>query len=249
MQKIVLLLITVLSILLAAVWAEAAGTKIKLFVNQQEIKLNTGAILQDGRVLVPLRFVAEAFNAKVVWDNQSKSVAIEEKNLGDAYLKGQMAKEPGISNNLIKPAALKAILDDDKDNHLTDYREGHDGGDNIANDPLVIDVRSYDSYSEAHIPGAIWIDSAGNMAEGGNVAKLKALLAEHVRKGGLESIVLCCYTGNTSGLVAGVLGAQGLPVKNLMNGFDVGWRGTKTIDKPIEASMETLAGETIYCGG
>jgi hypothetical protein len=34
-------------------------------------------MIQNGRTMVPLRFVAEAFNAKVSWEKDTRTVVIE----------------------------------------------------------------------------------------------------------------------------------------------------------------------------
>lgn len=237
--------------LFAAVCAEAAGTAIKLVINDQPAVVEPGPMLNKGRVFVPVRFIAEHLGAQVQWNDKNRAVIINFQQ-GDRYLKGQnnaSGTNTGISNNFISASELKNILDDDKDNNLADYRPGHNGGDQIANDPLVVDVRQQSDYKAKHIPGAVWIESAENMAESQNIQKLKSLLDEHVAGGGKKEIVVYCYTGNTSGLVAGVLGAQGLPVKNMSFGFDIAWEGTKRADNAIRAPMENSGGKTIECGG
>lgn len=248
LKKIVLLLAGI--ILLGSGWAQA-GEAVKLLINGVQAEGEPSPLLKDNRVFVPVRFVSEQLGAQVTWDGENKTVVIEDQR-GDRYLKGEnnpSAQGKGIGGNLLSPAELKKILDDDNDNDLADYRPGHNGGDQPGNDPLIVDVRKKTDYDAAHIPGAVWIAPAENMAEKQNVAELKRLLAEHVARGGQNEVVLYCYTGNTSGLVAGVLGAQGLSVKNLMYGFDIGWRGTKQVDRPVYAPMENSGGKTLYCGG
>ena len=173
------------------------------------------------------------------------------KDEGDRYLKGQnfsSGTDLGIINNLINASDLRNILDDDRDNELADYRQGHNGGDQITNDPLVVDLRKKEDYDTRHIPEAVWVAAAENMAEAQNVQKLKSLLEKHIADGGKNEIVVYCYSGNTSGLVAGVLGTQGLPMKNLMYGFDIAWRGTSNAYNPIYAPMEDSNGQKQLCG-
>jgi rhodanese-related sulfurtransferase len=232
------------------VYVEAADKPVGLIVNDRQIGVEPQPFIQDGRVFVPVSFIAEELGAQVVWDEENHSVCINQ-NQGDRYLKGQNISTTGmgIKNNLIKAVELKDILDDDKDDDLADYRNGHSGGDILANDPLVVDLRKKEDYDARHIPGAAWIAEAEIMAEMQNVQNLKSLLEKHVADGGKNEIVLYCGTGNTSGLVAGVLGAQGLPVRNLMYGFDIAWRGTNMADDPIYAPMEDSDGHKYLYGG
>ncbi|MTI80486.1 MAG: sulfurtransferase [Firmicutes bacterium] len=231
--------------------AEASSKVVKLLINNQEAPVEPGAMLSEGQVYVPLRFVAEQLGVQVQWDEQETTVNIKQLQ-GDNFLNGKnhnTGDSPSIMNNLIKARDLRDILDDDNDRMLADYREGHNGGDNKANDPLVIDLRKKEDYDEAHIPGAVWVAPSKNIAEIENVLKIKKLLAKHVASGGKNEIVLYCYTGNTSGLATGVLGVQGLPVRNMMYGFDIAWRGTKYVDRPIKADMEDSNGAIKKCGG
>ena len=244
-------IMAVLFLLFSATCVQAFEKGLSLIVNGKNITLNPSPLIFDGRVFVPIRSVAEELGAQVNWDPVSRTVVVEQSQ-GNRYLKGlnnETDKDKGIMANLAKAVDLKSVLDDDMDNHLADYRDGHNGGDQINNDPLIVDVRKQDEYDSAHIPGAVWIAPAENMGETPNINKLIDLLSEHKARGGKNEIVVYCYTGNTSGLVAGVLGAQGLPVKNLMYGFDIGWRGTKHPEKAVLAPMEDSGGKTTECGG
>ncbi|WP_159887526.1 copper amine oxidase N-terminal domain-containing protein [Paenibacillus puerhi] len=45
-------------------------------VDGQSVELDTKAVIQEGRMLVPLRFVSEALGVKVVWDHEAYTVKI-----------------------------------------------------------------------------------------------------------------------------------------------------------------------------
>lgn len=45
--------------------------------NLEPIELNVGAVMIDGRTLIPVRAVSEAFGCAVTWDQESKTVKIE----------------------------------------------------------------------------------------------------------------------------------------------------------------------------
>jgi len=242
--------ILAIALLFTGVYAEAAVKSVKLFIDNQLMMVEPGSILSNGQVYVPIRVVAEHFGAQVQWDDKNNAVLINQQQ-GDLYLKGQNVPggSSGIMNNLVKAAELKDILDEDGDGELADYRNGRSGGDDIANDPLVVDIRNQTDYDTSHIPGAVWITGVERIAEQDSIDQLNNLLNEHVKNGGKKEIVLYCYTGNTSGLAAGVLGAKGIPVKSMMYGFDIAWQGTKSADKAIRADMEDSGGNTIGCGG
>lgn len=233
------------------VYAEAADKKIGLLVNNRQIPIEFQYFFHEGHLFVPIRAIAEELGAQVYWDDKNYSVVISQDQ-GNLFLKGQNSSNVtglGINNNLIKAIDLKDVLDDDKDNNLADYRQDQNGGDRIDNDPLVVDLRKKEEYDIRHIPGAVWIDSSENMAEIENIKLLKNMLNEHITNGGKNEIILYCYSGNTSGLVTGVLGTYGLPVKNLTYGFDIGWRGTSTAYYPIYAPMEDSNGQKHLCDG
>jgi len=243
---------TLIGILIFSVaCAEAANKTVGLIVNSSQVSVEPQPLISNGQVFVPVRFIAEELGAQVIWDEKNNSVLINRDD-SDRYIKGQNfsnGKNLGIMNNLIKASDLKEILDDDKDNDLADYRDSHSGGDLLSNDPLVVDLRKKEDYDALHIPGAVWVAAANNMAEAQNVQILSGLLKKHITNGGKNEIVVYCSTGNTSGLIAGVLGAQSLPVRNLMYGFDIAWRGTSKPDYSIYAPMEDSSGQKHLCGG
>ena len=53
-----------------------AGASIKMFYNGQEIKADISPINMNGRILAPVRALAEAMGAKVNWDKESNQVNI-----------------------------------------------------------------------------------------------------------------------------------------------------------------------------
>ena len=61
-------------------------TTIELWINQKKAKINgkdytldAPPIIVNGRTLVPVRFIAEGFNAEVNWDNKNQIVTITRK--------------------------------------------------------------------------------------------------------------------------------------------------------------------------
>jgi rhodanese-related sulfurtransferase len=228
-----------------------AENQINLVVDGESFSVEPAPAIINSRVFVPIRFAAETLNCEVNWDAENRAVVIT-RSAGSKYLRG--LNDPAVTTgdimrNLVKSTELRDALDDDGDRDLADYREGHNGGDFIGNDPLIVDLRSKQDYDAGHIPTAVWVDTAPNIAEPQNVNSLKDLLNAHIQKGGKDEIVLYCYTGNTSGLACGVLGAQGLNVKTLRFGYDIAWVGTKTADRPVRATVEDVYGKASECGG
>ncbi len=251
-----LCLILLLCFLLASLapsWAGAGGKSVRINVDGEDWAALPPPIMIENRVFVPLRAIAAVLGADVAWNAASRTVNVRTPvKQGELYLQGlgnRGAEQPGIEKNFITAAALHDLLDDDRDGDLADYRKGHSGGDTIANDPLVVDVRARCDYDTAHIPGAIWVAEAAAMGKKENEEELRRLLANHVNKGGKDQIVLYCYTGHTAGLVAGVLGTRGVNVKNLAYGFDIAWTGAKTAPTPLKAPVEDKSGRSYVSAG
>lgn len=237
----------------AASWAGAASKSIRINVDGEDWAALPPPIMIENRVFVPLRAIAAVLGADVAWNAASRTVNVRTPvKQGELYLQGlgnRGAEQPGVAKNFISATALRDLLDDDRDGDLADYREGHSGGDTIANDPLVVDVRARCDYDTAHIPGAVWVAEAAAMGKKENEEELRRLLANHVNKGGKDEIVLYCYTGHTAGLVAGVLGTRGVNVKNLAYGFDIAWTGAKTAPAPLRAPVEDKSGRSYASAG
>lgn len=53
------------------------------YINEQEVTLDVPAGLENGRTIVPLRFISEAFGSKVDWDGESSTVVIEDEDEDD----------------------------------------------------------------------------------------------------------------------------------------------------------------------
>ncbi|MEW6183655.1 MAG: rhodanese-like domain-containing protein [Bacillota bacterium] len=253
MRKLIIVgTLVVLTLIMVGAACALAAKPIKLIVDGENVSVQPPPSMISSRVFVPIRFVAETLGAEVYWDAGNTAVVVNQGNRAGMYLKGRndpLAADQGIGGNFISSQELKDILDDDNDRDLADFRDGHNGGDLAGNDPLVIDLRAEADYEAGHIPTAVWVDAAENMSDAQNVKALKDLLQEHVDKGGKSEIVLYCYTGNSSGLVCGVLGAMGLNVRNMRFGYDIAWAGTKSADRAVRATIEDKDGNTRTCGG
>lgn len=61
-------------------YPSVASETIKLIINNQEIQCDTPPQIINGRVMVPVRFVAEPLGATVEWDGENKVVRITRKD-------------------------------------------------------------------------------------------------------------------------------------------------------------------------
>ncbi|ALS29081.1 copper amine oxidase [Paenibacillus sp. 32O-W] len=124
---------TILAVALVSGAAVASGP-IKLFVNGKEIRSDVAPVVEKGRVLVPIRWVAEALGADVKWDKNSQSVRIEDQGgqsasqrleLIERFYAPESAKEAAetwaeavkqrngaVQYSLLSPEAQKATIDE-----------------------------------------------------------------------------------------------------------------------------------------
>lgn len=250
-QRSVLIAGGLVFVLLFASWALAGGNPVKVLVNGEEVGFDQVPVILKGRVLIPIRAVVEKMGAEVAWDEQNQVVSVSTTQ-GGRYLSGKndsYASQQNIHTNFIKASDLLVVLDDDKDGFLCDYRPGGNGGDSIANDPLVLDVRNKSDYDSGHVPGALFIAGAGEMGKVENIKALRDALNAHVAKGGKNEVVVACYTAHTAGLLCGVLGTHGFNAKNLRFGYGITWEGTKQADLPIYGPMEDKDGKLVTASG
>lgn len=62
----------------AAVYGQYQGYDIvKVLVNGKEVKSDVPAVIMNGRTMVPLRFVSEAFGANVGWDDSTATATVK----------------------------------------------------------------------------------------------------------------------------------------------------------------------------
>jgi len=115
---------------------------------------------------------------------------------------------------IISSKELLSILDDNGDGEIAVTP-----GDNIVNDPLILDLRSYQDYETNHIPGAIWICNWDEIMKKENLEELKNKLFEHR---GAKYVVVYDYNGKCSGIVTAFLAAAGFEVRNL-GGYCTEW--------------------------
>lgn len=72
-----IIIMAVIFVLTTALVASAyALAPIRIVINNDELESDVAPVLENGRVLVPLRVIAEKFNAEVVWDAENNTVLI-----------------------------------------------------------------------------------------------------------------------------------------------------------------------------
>jgi len=84
-------------VILVGIFATAAfaGNPIKLIVNGQEVKPDVSPQIIDGRIMVPIRWVAEALDADIQWDEQQRIVRIDFGELPQSIREKWQYPKPG----------------------------------------------------------------------------------------------------------------------------------------------------------
>jgi len=52
---------------------------LKINVNGKQISLDTEPFVYNGRTFVPVRFISEALNKEVIWNDDTKTIDINDK--------------------------------------------------------------------------------------------------------------------------------------------------------------------------
>jgi outer membrane protein assembly factor BamB len=82
------------------------GSK-KAKIDGKDYNLDTPPIIINGRTLVPVRFIAEGFNAEVKWDNKTRKVTIMDNNTTiELWINQTKAKIDGKDYNLDTPPII-----------------------------------------------------------------------------------------------------------------------------------------------
>jgi len=55
------------------------------YINDKEVTMDTGPEIVNGRTMVPLRFLAEALDGTVIYDQEEKSIVIQSKDFIDSF--------------------------------------------------------------------------------------------------------------------------------------------------------------------
>ncbi|MCX7749909.1 MAG: copper amine oxidase N-terminal domain-containing protein [Clostridia bacterium] len=97
--------------------AKKDGKEIKLkidskiaYVNGVEVQLDVPAMIVNGRTLVPARFISESLGAKVDWNDQRKTVLIEEPDVLVLF-PGQIECMKGVLNFEQEVSSVKVEID------------------------------------------------------------------------------------------------------------------------------------------
>ncbi|MBU5669439.1 NEAT domain-containing protein [Peptoniphilus sp. MSJ-1] len=85
---------------------KASKSDIKIIVNNKEIKPETPAYIENGRTMVPLRFISEALGEKVDWKNETKTVVIGD-NKASLVIGSKEIQANGKNITIDSPAVIK----------------------------------------------------------------------------------------------------------------------------------------------
>ncbi len=103
------LLIAVLVLLPSPGVAGEAGDRpgVQVFINQIEIQFTTPPLLEEGRVVVPLRAILEVLGSEVHWDEENKRVMASYRGRTiTIYLEDSLAEIDGESIDMNPPASV-----------------------------------------------------------------------------------------------------------------------------------------------
>lgn len=148
-------------------------------VNGKTVKLDTPAVIQNGTTFVPLRFIAEALKAEVVWDGAARTILIgskESKGIDYAALVYE-------SKNLPKLANVDLVSKYDQSVVLLSTNQGQGSGVVIGKDLILTNYHVMENASVAYavtlggaqheIAGVVVSDEKADLA----IVKLKEKLA------------------------------------------------------------------------
>lgn len=135
--------------------------------NARDIEINTPARIVEGRTLVPLRAVSEAFDCDVVWDGDTRTVTItSEEPIGKpAYTEKLMSQLPQGENYVVSPFSLKMAMmmaangaEDETQKEILDAFGIKDiNGFNAYSKQLISDLNA-DEKAEVNIANSIWFN-------------------------------------------------------------------------------------------
>lgn len=93
-KRIIMASILAALIFVGAATYVVAKQHIRLFVNGSEVKTEVAPLITDGRVMVPIRTVAEILGRNVQWNDRKSEISIEDqKKLLTQYAKGNQKVE------------------------------------------------------------------------------------------------------------------------------------------------------------
>lgn len=100
-----------------------------LHTDTDTLRLDTKAIIRDGRTYLPVRAVMEGFDAQVGWDSDTRAVIIQRDGRSEATYKGVADHTLGMSQNTIRNryGAPDKILASAYGFDWWVYRNGYDG--------------------------------------------------------------------------------------------------------------------------
>lgn len=108
MKKLVTLLLALIMIFVAT---GALASNISVLVNGEEIVFDRAPEIQDGKVLIPFRFVAEKLGGVVAWDGETKTVFT---NMGSTISTMQIGNKSLFVNDSVISADVAPIISVDR---------------------------------------------------------------------------------------------------------------------------------------
>ena len=114
-----LLLALIAATALAMTFSAAAdGTVVQLtigsttaYVNGQAVTLDVAPVIEGGRTLMPLRFIAEAVGAEVAWDGATSTATFTRGEVKPAASAPQASAQNAAYENAVKENCIRFLLD------------------------------------------------------------------------------------------------------------------------------------------
>ncbi|KAF1085012.1 hypothetical protein SPSYN_01148 [Sporotomaculum syntrophicum] len=169
------------------------------FLNEEVIRLDALAKVIQGRTMVPLRFVSEAFGAEVEWDAVSRTVQINQAgqpeleaaapddvhSIAWEFIKNDIAHYRGFESSSVK-------IIDSKITRLALVKKFEQ----LADTPIYVYALEYrllpDDLSKVVLAGGMQVDEAGWLMETCSMGSPQLVIS---RKGGKTSLIGILWTG------------------------------------------------------
>lgn len=138
--------------------------------NARDIEINTPARIVDGRTLVPLRAVSEAFDCDVQWNGDTKTVTITSAESAPSepdYTEKMLSQLPQNENYIVSPFSLKMAMmmaangaEDETQKEILDAFGIKDIKEFNANAKQLIADLNDDEKAEVNIANSIWFNKS-----------------------------------------------------------------------------------------
>lgn len=126
--------------------------EVKAYIDGKEIELDVPSSSINGRIVVPLRFISEAFDSVVKWEDETDSVIIVDEELIDENTDGNATEEETTQTETDDAEGTEATIDDQEvdntDDSTTTSEVITDPSNEQTTDPTASDETETDSVND-----------------------------------------------------------------------------------------------------